>query len=89
MPQEYTLSQNYPNPFNPTTTIEFIIPKTELVNLKIYNLLGQEVSTLVSENLTMGNYKYTWDAFGFASGVYIYKLEAGSITQTRKLILMK
>ena len=85
----YQLSQNYPNPFNPTTTIEFSIPRTEFVTLKIYNLLGQEVVTLVSENLTAGNYKYTWDAGSLASGVYMYKIETGSFTQTRKLILMK
>jgi hypothetical protein len=96
-PENYTLSQNYPNPFNPSTTIEFSIPKTEKVTLKIYNLLGQEVATLISEKLTPRNYKYTWDASGFASGIYYYKIEAGSpstgsgqgFVQIRKLILMK
>jgi CubicO group peptidase (beta-lactamase class C family) len=89
-PIEYTLKQNYPNPFNPITTIEFSILKTEYVTLKIYNLLGQEVATLVSDKLTPGNYIYTWDASGFASGVYYYKLEtAGGFKETKKLILLK
>ena len=83
------LVQAYPNPFNPTTTIEFSIPKSELVTLKIYNLLGQEVEELVAKQLTSGNHKYTWDASTFASGVYYYKILAGSYVQTRKLILMK
>jgi len=88
-PKDYTLSQNYPNPFNPTTTIEFSIPKTVFVTLKIYNILGQEVATLVSEKLINGSYKYTWDAGHLASGVYYYKLEAGGFIKTNKLILMK
>jgi len=90
IPFEFTLKQNYPNPFNPTTTIEFSIPKAEFVNLKIYNLLGQEVATLVSEKLTPGNYKYNWDAGSLASGVYYYKLESSKgFVKTRKLILLK
>jgi len=88
-PNDFVFSQNYPNPFNPITNIEFSIPKTEFVSLKIYNLLGQEVATLVSDKLITGNYKYEWDAGLLASGVYMYKIEAGSFTQTRKLILMK
>jgi hypothetical protein len=72
----FELGQNYPNPFNPTTTIEFSIPKAEFVTLKIYNILGEEVTTLVSERLTAGQYKYQWDASGLPSGVYFYKLEA-------------
>jgi len=89
IPIEFSIKQNYPNPFNPKTTIEFSIPKTEFVNLKIFNLLGQEVNTLVSEKLTPGEYKYTWDASHLASGVYIYKLEAGNYSSTKKLILLK
>jgi len=88
-PHEYSLSQNYPNPFNPSTTIEFSIPKSEFVTLKIYNLLGQEVATLVSDKLTPGEYKYTWDASQLASGVYIYKLETDNFNSTKKLILLK
>jgi len=89
LPKEFALKQNYPNPFNPITTIEFSIPKAENVSLKIYNLLGQEVAKLVSDKLTPGNYEYTWDASQLASGVYIYKLEAGEFSDTCKLILMK
>ncbi|MFC2088420.1 T9SS type A sorting domain-containing protein [Calditrichota bacterium] len=88
-PKVYTLKQNYPNPFNPSTTIEFSIPTTEFVTLKIYNLLGQEVTELVAKRLTTGNHKYTWDASAFASGVYYYKVEAGLYIQTKKLILLK
>ncbi len=89
LPKVYSLKQNYPNPFNPNTTIEFGLPKTEFVTLKVYNILGQEVATLVSDKFTPGVYKYDWDASGFAGGVYMYKIEAASIAQTRKLILMK
>ena len=89
LPQKFALKQNYPNPFNPTTTIEFSIPKTEYVKLRIYNMLGQKVSTLVSEKLNPGEYKYTWDASHLASGVYIYKLQTDNYSSTRKLILLK
>jgi hypothetical protein len=89
LPKTFALKQNYPNPFNPTTTIEFSIPKSEFVTLKIYNILGQQVATLVSEKLAPGNFMLTLDANSLASGVYYYKIEAGNYTQTRKLILMK
>ena len=89
LPHNYTLQQNYPNPFNPSTTIEFSIPKEELVTLRIYNLLGQEVATLVSENLQAGNYNFSWNASSLAGGIYLYELKAGAFTQTKKLILMK
>jgi uncharacterized delta-60 repeat protein len=89
-PVIYKLAQNYPNPFNPSTTIEFSIPKTEYVTLKIYNLLGQEVAALVSEKLTYGNYIYTWDASGLSSGVYYYRIITDTgYEQSRKLLLMK
>jgi len=86
---EYTLKQNYPNPFNPKTNIQFSIPKTENVTLKIYNLVGQELTTLVSEKLKPGEYKYTWDASQLASGMYFYKLETESYNSTKKLILLR
>ena len=89
VPLKYTLKQNYPNPFNPKTTIEFSIPKTEFVTLKIYNILGQEMATLVSEKLSPGKYTSIWDGSGFASGIYYYKLETETFAQTRKLILLK
>jgi hypothetical protein len=90
LPGEYSLEQNYPNPFNPQTTIKFSIPDAEFVTLKIYNSLGKEVATLISDNITPGNYTTTWDASGFASGVYYYRLETDQrIISTKKLILLK
>jgi len=88
-PDNYTLQQNYPNPFNPTTNIEFSIPKTEFVTLKIYNMLGQEVATLVSDKLNTGDYTYSWNAGSLACGVYIYKIQAGSFLQVRKMVYLK
>jgi len=88
-PKEFNLSQNYPNPFNPNTIIEFSIPNAELVTLKIYNMLGQEVTTLVSYKLKSGTYKYTWDAGSLASGVYLYSLQTSEYLETRKMILMR
>ncbi len=87
--KEFTLDQNYPNPFNPSTKIEFTLPKTEFVTLKIYNLLGQKVTTLVSEKLNAGSYNYSWDAGTLSSGVYLYKLNAGKLSQIRKMILLR
>ena len=90
LPQDFTLSQNYPNPFNPKTTIEFSIPKSEFVTLKIYNLLGEEVATLVSDRLTTGVYKYEWSRTdGMASGIYFYQLHAGEFVEVRKMLLIK
>jgi len=88
-PASFRLSQNHPNPFNPSTTIEFSLPKASFVTLKIYNLLGEEVATLVSEQRSMGIHKINWDARGLASGVYLYQLVAADFSQTRKLILMR
>jgi len=88
-PNEYNLFQNYPNPFNPTTTIEFSIPKVENVTLKIYNLLGREIAKLISDKLTPGEYKYTWDASHLASGMYFYKLETENYSSTKKLIFLR
>ena len=97
IPQEYALDQNYPNPFNPSTTFEFALPISSFVTLKIYNLLGQEVATLLAEKRPVGIHRFNWDASGLASGVYLYRLQAGdpsqksgqSFVQTRKLILIK
>jgi len=89
IPKDFTLDQNYPNPFNPTTTIEFSIPKSEFVTLKIYNTLGQEVATPVSERLTAGQYKYEWDASSLASGVYLYRIQAGGYVEAKKMILLR
>lgn len=89
-PQEFVLYQNYPNPFNPATTIEFSIPKSENVTLNIYDILGEEVATLVSDRLSAGSYQYEWSrTSGIASGVYLYRLQAGEYVETRKMVLMK
>jgi hypothetical protein len=88
-PREYSLGQNYPNPFNPSTNIEFKIPKAGLVTLKVYDILGHEVSVLINEKLHPGNFNLSWDADDFPSGVYYYKLQAGDFSQTKKMILLK
>jgi hypothetical protein len=85
----YGLDQNYPNPFNPSTRIKFSIPQSEFVSLKIYDVLGNEVATLVNEQRAPGAYEVTFDAGNLASGVYVYTLTAGDFVQTRKLMLMK
>ncbi|HRN27083.1 MAG TPA: T9SS type A sorting domain-containing protein [Ignavibacteriaceae bacterium] len=86
---DYTLNQNYPNPFNPNTTINFTLPQAGIVKLIIFNLLGQEVKTLVNESKEAGAHTINFDAGNLNSGIYIYKLEAGSFTQTRKMTLVK
>ena len=89
LPTMFALHQNYPNPFNPSTTIEFSIPYSSHVMLKIYDLLGKEVATLVNEELSMGQHKVNWNAHNLASGIYIYKIQVGEFVQTRKMILMR
>lgn len=102
IPRAFALSQNYPNPFNPSTTIEFALPRSSFVTLKIYDLLGTEVATLVAEKLPAGKHQRVWEAKGLASGVYLYRLEAAlrqaqgpaissgrGFVQTRKLILLR
>jgi hypothetical protein len=88
-PNDYNLLQNYPNPFNPSTTINFTIPSNELVTLKIFNILGSEVATLVNQNLAPGSYKFNFDAQNLASGVYLYELKAGNFTEIKKMNLLK
>ncbi len=89
LPKEFSLSQNYPNPFNPSTTIRFTVSKAEFVSLKVYNIIGQEITTLVSEQKQPGEYQIQFNASNLASGVYIYRLKAGNFTATKKLVLMK
>lgn len=89
IPERCLLAQNYPNPFNPTTTISFDIPHRSLVSLKIYDILGREVATLASEEMAPGNYTRQWDAGNLASGIYFYRLQAGSFGETKKLVLLK
>lgn len=88
-PTEYTLSQNYPNPFNPSTKITYSIPERSNVSLKVFDLLGSEVAELVNEEIEAGNYKINFDASSFVSGIYFYKLQAGSFVETKKMILLK
>jgi hypothetical protein len=80
---------NYPNPFNPQTIIQLVIPNDGFVSLKIYNILGQVVATLVSDNLSAGNYDYVWNASNFASGIYIYRLETNGLVINKKMLLLK
>ncbi|MCF7918209.1 T9SS type A sorting domain-containing protein [Candidatus Gracilibacteria bacterium] len=89
IPANYSLSQNYPNPFNPSTMIEFSIPEASYVSLKIYDMLGREVETLINEQVSVGTHSLSWNASHLSSGLYIYKVQAGSFTQTKKMILMK
>ena len=88
-PAGYSLLQNYPNPFNPTTTIIFSVPKTMHVSLIIYNSMGQEVSKLISKDMSVGVHTTMWNASGFASGVYYYRIIAGNFIETKKLLLLK
>ncbi|MBS4029788.1 MAG: PD40 domain-containing protein [Ignavibacteriales bacterium] len=88
-PKEFSLAQNYPNPFNPTTTINFAIPVSGFVSLKVFNLLGEEVATVVNEHLEIGTYNVDWNASNVPSGMYFYRLAAGEFTETKKLLLMK
>ncbi|MDZ7625632.1 MAG: T9SS type A sorting domain-containing protein [Ignavibacteriaceae bacterium] len=83
------LEQNYPNPFNPTTEIEFVISEAGQTTLKVFDVLGNEVSTLVNEQKAVGKYKVTFDASDLPSGVYFYTLQAGNYLNTKKMILLK
>ena len=99
LPKEFSLKQNYPNPFNPRTTIRYELPQESRVKLMVYNLLGQRVADLVDEMQDAGYKEVNWDASGmpsgvsskggYASGVYFYRLDAGSFVNTKKLILLK
>ncbi len=89
LPLEYSLDQNYPNPFNPSTTIKYSIPEDGFVKLSVYNMLGEEVSTLVNGNQEAGRYELSFNASELSSGVYVYRLEAPNYTSSKKLILLK
>jgi hypothetical protein len=89
VPSKFGLSQNYPNPFNPTTNINYTVPTSGFVSLKVYNTLGQEVATLFEGFQNVGLYKLDFDASKLASGIYLYRLQTNGFTQTKKMILMK
>jgi len=88
-PAKYTLEQNYPNPFNPSTIIKYSVPKAQLVTLRIYNVLGQIVATLVNSQQKAGDYQVTFNASKLASGIYFYNITAGDFNSTKKMMLLK
>ena len=87
--QDFHLEQNYPNPFNPTTNIRFSIEKPGMVSLKIYNVLGQEVTTLLNKELKAGTYTFNFDGSKLSSGIYFYRIRSGNFVQTNKMVLLK
>ena len=89
VPEKFELSQNYPNPFNPNTRIQYAITSNQFVSLKVYDILGNEVETLVNENKPTGNYEINFNASELASGIYFYKIQAGNFIKTKKMILLK
>jgi len=89
VPGAYTLGQNYPNPFNPNTTIEFSIPNKENVQIAVYNILGQKVTTVINETLESGSHTVQWNAQPYASGLYFYEMRSGTFAAVKKMILMK
>jgi len=89
IPSKFMLEQNYPNPFNPTTSIEFSVPSSEYVSLKVYDVLGNEITSLVNENKAAGNYIVDFNASSLSSGVYFYKISAGNYTETKKMMIIK
>jgi hypothetical protein len=86
---EFGLSQNYPNPFNPTTTIRFSTPQSGFATLKISDVLGREMATVVSGSVTAGDHAVSFDASRLASGVYYYTLTSGTFQQTKKMVLVR
>jgi len=88
-PTKFSLEQNYPNPFNPITKINYSIKNAGLVQIKIYDILGSEVATLVNEEKAAGKYEVNFNSSSLASGVYIYKIQAGSFISSKKMMLLK
>jgi hypothetical protein len=89
IPTEFLLSQNYPNPFNSSCAIKYSIPKSSQVTIKIFNTIGQELATLVNEEKPIGTYEVNWNAANLPSGVYFYRIQAGSFTETKKMMVLK
>ena len=88
-PAVFSLSQNYPNPFNPTTTLKYQLPASSKVTLKVYDVLGNEVATLLNEEKEAGTYEVMFEASNYSSGIYFYRLQAGSFVETKKMVLMR
>ena len=89
LPRKFTLHQNYPNPFNPTTTISYDLPVRSRITLKVFNVLGQEVATLVNGEVEAGRHQVLWNAAGVPSGVYVCRMNAGHFVETKKMILVR
>jgi len=89
IPKDFTLYQNYPNPFNPSTTIRILLPKREHVTLKVFDVLGREVATLINGELNPGEHSVVFNAKGLASGVYFYRLETPSFFKTKTMEVLK
>ena len=89
IPTEYSISQNYPNPFNPTTKIKFGLPKAGFTRITVYDLLGRDIMTLINNELKAGYHEINIDAHNLPSGIYLYKIQSGDFTKTKKMILMK
>jgi photosystem II stability/assembly factor-like uncharacterized protein len=89
LPDEFNLKPAYPNPFNPSTTLEFDIPRTSYISMKVYDIMGREVETLVNEELNVGSYTVKWDATKYSSGVYFYKLHSENFTEMKKMLLVR
>lgn len=85
----YSLSNNYPNPFNPTTKIKYQIPELSIVTIKVYDVLGNDIASLVNEEKFTGNYEVEFNASNLTSGIYFYQLKAGDFVETKKMVLMK
>ncbi len=88
-PSDFNLMQNYPNPFNPTTTIKYQIPELSFVTIKVYDVLGNEVVTLINQEKPAGTYEVEFDGTGLPSGIYFYQLQAGESVETKKMVLIK
>ena len=88
-PDKYSIKQNFPNPFNPSTNMQFSLPKSSFVTLKVYDNIGQEVALLINQNMSSGNYEYKFDAGTLGSGIYYYRISANGFTETKKMILIK
>jgi plastocyanin len=88
-PDRFIVEQNYPNPFNPTTTIRYALPQSGLVTVKVFNILGDELATLVNREESAGSHEIQFDAANLTSGIYFYRIQAGNVIQTKRMLLLK